>query len=269
MKAKISMRISSWSLFVAAALFSWSALGVAAPPSDSTVAAPSAGTKLYSICAAPVKSACLSMQFDAIRDLAQHGDAAAAGTLYRSLEGCNASAISNPSAMQPTSVSMGPDGKLIPNSDPKNNERMIKVLKSIRDRCAYFSREQVIALDDIRWIAASAGDQQAQHGVVSVLTAEATAGTANPEYVANLVPMLEKNMSNHSIGALSELSRIYYEGVLVPQDYIKSYAYQRRFIAIAPAAKNGISIQHLQAIAAHLSADQIQTAEMTAKSMAH
>jgi hypothetical protein len=147
-----------------------------------------------------------------------------------------------------------------------------KALQVTRDRCAVFSKEQVAHVNELRWLAAEAGNAMAQNNLIALISAKAKHengngngnGNGNND-AAKLFSVLQSSADAGHYEAFFALSRVYSEGVLVPADYVKSYAYAKAYSVRAKNQSDPLLASRINALSAHLNDDEKSGAEDLSK----
>lgn len=213
-----------------------------------------------SICPHPIEYTCAARNFDALMELSRSGDSYASIVLYKSLEGC-ASQFDSSNVSGTKTIVIGSEGA-IESSTVESGAAppVISAFRITRERCANFSKSQTANLSELRWLAAQAGNVRAQYNLVALVEAKPNHGDEGGD-ASRLLSILQSSANSGNIKSYPVLSKVYSDGVLVPADYVKSYAYMKAYILKADGQSDRIFASRINAISSHLNREEKVDAE--------
>ncbi len=219
---------------------------------------PVAANSALRLCPTPVTYQCVSQHFDSILQDARAGDSLAVRVLYRSLSGCQ-SPLAVADATRPLQVTTV-DTATGQRSTTDHNEAVDRYTKGLRERCASFATSQISQFEEINWLAAEAGDAQAQFNLASRISHEADENRKTQQG-SRLLALLQKNVQQKHYESLSVLSTIYNDGLLVKQDRVKALAYSLAYAATLDESKRDATFLGTQRVAAQMTTTERAQAE--------
>lgn len=220
-----------------------------------------------SICLQPSSLTCVGQNFDAILRLARHGDSYASVLLYRSVEGC-ANRVNLAKVSKTETHVIDANGTVeVAKVESGAANPIAKTFQRTSERCSAFSEAQIANVNELRWLAAAAGDARAQNNLVALVGAKVKHGNGNGD-VEKLFSLLQSNADAGKYETYFVLSRVYSDGVLVPADYVKSYAYAKAYALKTNNQSDPVFASRISTISSHLSDDERVGAENLSRQLA-